>query len=171
MDIAASVAAASAAACGIGGLQQVASLEREVLNTSLHDGFSSSPATAAAAAASSSSLTAAAAASAAPPPNSIPPHPLEIQQKRYLHELEKEEFSRAAAAFGYHSVLRLKTERELCAMTQRLPGISSSFLGVHTVMAIDDQLLTEEIFNKDKIHEEGGPLLGVHERIERAMGI
>lgn len=155
MDYAASAAAASSAANGIGGARQVASLDDDVLNNSLYDGFAPSATT----------------ARGGPPSCGIPPHPLELQQKQYLHEVERQQLERLTAAFGAHAALRLKTEREMCAMTQRLPGLPSSLWGLQTVMGLDDQIMTEDYLGRDKPEEEGGPMLTVHEGIERAMGI
>ena len=168
MDIAASVASASAASSGLGGLRDVAALDGDLLNSSLYDGLSSS----AAAAATGVGGRAAAAAAGGPPPSAFTaPHPLELQQKRYLHALEEQELRRAAASFGVHAALRLKTEREMCATTQRLPGLSSSLWGLQVVMGLDDQILAEDYLGREKPEVEGGPMLTVHERIERAMGI
>lgn len=155
MDYAASAAAAASSASGIGGSRQVASLDGDLLNTSLHDGFAPS----------------AAAARGGPPSCAVPPHPLELQQKRYLHEVERQQLDRVTAAFGSHAALRLKTEREMCAMTQRLPGLPSSLWGLQMAMGLDDQIMPEDYLGRDKPEEEGGPMLTVHDRIERAMGI
>ncbi|KAL8425948.1 hypothetical protein Efla_000925 [Eimeria flavescens] len=155
MDYAASVAAASAAANGGGASGNTASLNGDLLNSSLFEGFAQP----------------AGAAQGRPPSFVVPPHPLEIQQKQYLQEVERQQLERASAAFGAHAALRLKTERELCATSQRLPGLPSSLWGLQVVMGLDDQIMAEDYLNRDKPEQEGGPLLTVHDRIERAMGV
>ena len=155
MDYAASAAAAAAVASGIGGLRQGASLDDDLLNSSLKDGF----------------VPSAAVAWGAPPSSSVPPHPLELQQRRYLHEVERQQLERVTTAFGAHAAIRLKTEREICSMTQRLPGLTSSLCGLQTVMALDDQIMVEDYLGRDKPEVEGGPMQTVHDVIERAMGI
>ncbi|KAL8437707.1 hypothetical protein ACSSS7_000732 [Eimeria intestinalis] len=109
--------------------------------------------------------------SGGPPSFVVAPHPLETQQKRYLHEVERQQLARVTAAFGAHAALRLKTEREVCATAQRLPGLPSSLWSLQVLMNLDDQILPEDYLNRDKLEEEGGPMLTVHDRIERAMGI
>lgn len=155
MGYAAAAATVSSAASGIGGARQVASLDGDLLNSSLYDGFAPSART----------------ARGEPPSCSVPPHPLELQQKQYLHEVERQQLERLTAAFGTHAALRMKTEREMCAMTQRLPGLPSSLWGLQTVMGMDDQIMTEEYLGRDKPEEDGGPMLTAHDGIERAMGI
>lgn len=154
MDYTASAAAAAFAASGTDG-KNVVSLDGGLLNSSLYEGFVPSGAT----------------ARGGPPSFVVPPHPLELQQKRYLHEVERQQLERVIAAFGTHAALRLKTEREMCSMTQRLPGLPSSLWGLQVVMGLDDQIMTDDYLSRDKPEEEGGPMLILHERIERAMGI
>ncbi|CDJ68332.1 hypothetical protein, conserved [Eimeria necatrix] len=161
MDLTASVAAASAASSGLGGLCGSAGLQDELLNNSLQEGF---PAAAAAAAA-------AAAGGPRPPPRGVPPHPLELQQKQLLLAAEQQELQRVAAAFGSYAALRLKTERELCATAQRLPGLPSSLWGLQTLMGLDISISPQDYLGREKPELEGGPLLTLHDRIERAMGI
>ncbi|OEH76628.1 uncharacterized protein LOC34618896 [Cyclospora cayetanensis] len=155
MDYAASAASAAATSSGIGGIRRVACLDGGLLNSSLQDGYGPSAAN----------------VRGAPPSSGVALHPLELQQKKYLHELERQQLERVTAAFGAHAALRLKTEREMCATTQRLPGLSSSLWGLQTVMALDDQIITEDYLGRDKPETEGGPMLTVHDSIERAMGI
>lgn len=155
MDYAASAAAFSSATAGGVGTHRTATLDGDLLNKSLQEGIAPSRVT----------------AGGAPPSFVVPPHPLELQQKQYLHQLERQQLQRASAAFGLHAALRLKTEREMCAMTQRLPGLPSSLWGLQTVMGLDDQIMTEDYLGRDKPEEDGGPMLTVHERIEREMGI
>ncbi|CDJ37126.1 hypothetical protein, conserved [Eimeria tenella] len=162
MDLAASVAAASAASSGLGGLCGSAGLQEEPLNNSLREGFPSAAAAAAAAAGRRG---------AGPPPRGVPPHPLELQQKQLLRAAEQQELQRAAAAFGSYAALRIKTERELCATAQRLPGLPSSLWGLQTLMGLDISISPQDYLGRDKPDLEGGPLLTLHDRIEGAMGI
>ncbi|KAL8445265.1 hypothetical protein Emag_005154 [Eimeria magna] len=153
-------AAAASAADGGGCMRSahIASLDGDLLNASMYEGLG---------APSSSSSR----GGGGPPSFVVPPHPLETQQKRYLHEVERQQLARVTAAFGAHAALRLKTERELCATAQRLPGLPSSLWSLQVLMNLDDQILPEDYLNRDKLEEEGGPMLTVHDRIERAMGI
>lgn len=118
-----------------------------------------------------------------PPPGGVHRHPLEVQQSEHLRLREQLEFRRAASLYGLHAPLRLKMERELTAMTQRLPGLPSSLLGLQTLMRLDEEISVEDYLNVDGPEEkfEGetigcggggfGPGLGVHELIERRMRI
>lgn len=111
-----------------------------------------------------------------PPCAGIHRHPLELQQSEYLRSRERMEFRRAASLYGLHAPLRLKMERELTAMSQRLPGLPSSLWGLQTLMRLDEEISVEDYLNVE--HPEGNeeertaaPGLGVHELIERRMNI
>ncbi|PFH31840.1 proteasome maturation factor ump1 protein [Besnoitia besnoiti] len=158
MDYAASASAASAA-LGVPRAASTVAFPSQFPNRFLHEGVSFNS--------SSSSLP--------PPAGCAPSHPLERQQKLHLRERERSEFQRAARLYGLHAPLRLKMEREMCAMTQRLPGLPSSLWGLQTLMGLDEEISAEDYLNREKPDEDElagfGPGLGIHEKIERRMGI
>ncbi|CBZ49865.1 conserved hypothetical protein [Neospora caninum Liverpool] len=166
MDYAAAASAVSTSLSG--GAASTVAFPSQFPNTFLHDGF----ARASPPASSVSSLS----VSALPPPaGCVPQHPLETQQSVHLRERERTEFQHAARLYGLHAPLRLKMERELCAMSQRLPGLPSSLWGVQTLMRLDEEVAAEDFLNREKPDEDElagfGPGLGLHEKIERRMGI
>lgn len=106
-----------------------------------------------------------------PPTPCVPQHPLDLQQQQLLYTLEQQQLQRASELYGSHAGLRLKTEREFCAMAQRLPGIGSSMLGLETVMGLDGHISVCDYLGRERPSVEGGPMLSVHDLIEKTMGI
>ncbi|EPR57952.1 proteasome maturation factor ump1 protein [Toxoplasma gondii ME49] len=168
MDYEASASAASAALAGAPAA--AVAFPPHFPNALLHQGLSlASPVS------SVSAVSAVSCVSAPPPAGLAPRHPLETRQSLHLRERERTEFQRAARLYGLHAPLRLKMERELCAMSQRLPGLPSSLWGLQTLMRLDEEVAAEDFLNREKPDEDElagfGPGLGIHEKLERRMGI
>lgn len=174
MDYSATLASASSSGVD-SSASHLVGLPHDFPNTSMYDGMlppqSShlSPAVSSSSSQSSSLLP-------RPPCAGAHRHPLELQQSDYLRSRERMEFRRAASLYGLHAPLRLKMERELTAMTQRLPGLPSSLWGLQTLMRLDEEISVEDYLNIE--HPEGneeertaGPGVGIHELIERRMNI
>ncbi|PHJ20583.1 proteasome maturation factor ump1 protein, partial [Cystoisospora suis] len=146
-----SAALASSSSSGVdSSSSHLVGLPHDFPNTSLYDGMlppQSSHLPSSFSSSSSSSLL------PRPPCAGISRHPLELQQSNYLRSRERMEFRRAASLYGLHAPLRLKMERELTAMTQRLPGLPSSLWGLQTLMRLDEEISVEDYLNVD--HPEG----------------
>jgi hypothetical protein len=75
-------------------------------------------------------------------------NPVQQIQKNHLNLTEKERLKTAATMFGYHSALRMVWDRNELSQSLRLPGLSSSLVGLGEVTDIDDSIYPEDIFGQ-----------------------
>mmetsp|Transcript_34956 Transcript_34956/g.52604 ORF Transcript_34956/g.52604 Transcript_34956/m.52604 type:complete len:149 (-) Transcript_34956:186-632(-) len=101
-------------------------------------------------------------------------HPVERLLLDDVKRAEKQEMMAKAITFGQHAPFRTKMERNLLAQFQRLPGLESSLLGLHTVMDLDDTIEFEDIFNLEAnaaVSSVVGPNRGLHDVMEQRLNM
>merc|ERR1719343_646176 len=87
---------------------------------------------------------------------------------------EKQDMMAKSIAFGQHAPMRAKMERNLLAQFQRLPGLESSLVGLHTVLDMDDTIEFEDIFNLEAnapVSAITGPNRGMHDVMEQRLNM
>merc|ERR1719390_538668 len=67
-------------------------------------------------------------------------HPVERLLLDHPRRGEQQEMMSKALVHGLHAPFKAKMEREILSSFQRLPGLSSSLVGLETVMDMDDEI-------------------------------
>eukprot|EP00921_Rhytidocystis_pertsovi_P015503 GHVQ01024645.1.p1 GENE.GHVQ01024645.1~~GHVQ01024645.1.p1 ORF type:complete len:125 (+),score=21.89 GHVQ01024645.1:141-515(+) len=97
-------------------------------------------------------------------------HPVHTIQKQALRDAEAKKMRSAGVIYGLHAPLKLKMEREMLSHTQRLPGLRSSLIGLHTAMGLDTELTVEDYMNVDPPTEPYKAKC-LNEYVERQLGV
>mmetsp|Transcript_21414 Transcript_21414/g.50347 ORF Transcript_21414/g.50347 Transcript_21414/m.50347 type:complete len:132 (+) Transcript_21414:114-509(+) len=80
-----------------------------------------------------------------------------------LHEAER--------VYGTHMGLRLRMERAILSRPTRGPGLPSESLGLDTLTGRDTTFSFEDFLNADPHERAEAPALGLHDIMERRLGL
>jgi len=97
-----------------------------------------------------------------------PPHPLESAQLKF-HQNEVQ-FKRVALdnIFGTHMPMRLQMEQAILSEFQRLPTLHSDYVGLETMLGIDEDIGFEDFLTDPTSPEYG---VDVHQVMESKLGL
>eukprot|EP00927_Polykrikos_kofoidii_P077670 TRINITY_DN7458_c1_g2_i2.p2 TRINITY_DN7458_c1_g2~~TRINITY_DN7458_c1_g2_i2.p2 ORF type:complete len:142 (+),score=37.78 TRINITY_DN7458_c1_g2_i2:68-493(+) len=101
-------------------------------------------------------------------------HPVERLLLDAGRRSEQQEMMTKAVVYGQHAPLRAKMERELLSQFQRLPGLPSSFIGLETVLGMEDKIEFEDVFNLEAhapTSKTVGPNWGLHDAMEARLNM
>ncbi len=103
------------------------------------------------------------------------PHPHPPYHIPSLNEQRKErEFNArldtVARLYGVAAAMRMKTEVDILSQICRAPGLSSSFVGLETVLGTDETVEFEDVLN-DPQERPDLPMVSVHEKMEARLGL
>jgi len=103
------------------------------------------------------------------PPNSASGvHPAEIIQSTKTCNQEKIKYFMASNIWGSQMPIRLQMEQTILSQFSR-PGLSNEFIGLQTVLGLDEEFQYEDYLNDPTYSVEHG--MGVHEVMERKLGL
>eukprot|EP00401_Gymnodinium_catenatum_P082578 CAMPEP_0117550350 /NCGR_PEP_ID=MMETSP0784-20121206/48635_1 /TAXON_ID=39447 /ORGANISM="" /LENGTH=138 /DNA_ID=CAMNT_0005347365 /DNA_START=16 /DNA_END=432 /DNA_ORIENTATION=- len=101
-------------------------------------------------------------------------HPVERLLIDSGRRAEQQEMMALSLVHGQHAPIRLKVEREMLSQFQRLPGLPSSFVGLQTVLDLDETIEFEDVFNLEQnapMSRVLGPNCTVHDVMETRLNM
>jgi len=97
---------------------------------------------------------------------SLPPHPVQaIQDHRVEREFEQQQVA-LGKIFGSHMPLRLNMEQHILAQRQRLPGLPNHYVGLETLLGLDEELDVEDVLGDPAASEKR---VDLHAEMERQL--
>eukprot|EP00919_Chromeraceae_sp_WS-2016_P010841 GHVR01025367.1.p1 GENE.GHVR01025367.1~~GHVR01025367.1.p1 ORF type:complete len:122 (+),score=19.53 GHVR01025367.1:27-392(+) len=97
-------------------------------------------------------------------------HPVELIQHKHLGEDNDFNLKLRSAVYGSHSALRHTMECSMLAKCGRLPGLPSRYVGLRTMMGIDDTFDFEDYLGVVNPSNDFMRTT-LHEYIETKMGL
>lgn len=94
-------------------------------------------------------------------------HPVEGMQKNFLrHKLDAKD-AELSALYGSHMMMRRKMEEALLSRHQRLPGLKSEFVGLSTLLNMDEDFGFEDCLDDPWLRET--PTMALHDAMEMKL--
>eukprot|EP00002_Diphylleia_rotans_P016173 TRINITY_DN3141_c0_g1_i1.p1 TRINITY_DN3141_c0_g1~~TRINITY_DN3141_c0_g1_i1.p1 ORF type:complete len:124 (+),score=21.57 TRINITY_DN3141_c0_g1_i1:80-451(+) len=78
-------------------------------------------------------------------------HPVEAAQKTFLSRQSQTQDQMLARTYGSHFPMRINMEKQILSQMQRLPGLHSEFVGLSTLLDLDETIQYEDFLNDPRI--------------------
>ncbi|KAJ5071477.1 proteasome maturation protein ump1 [Anaeramoeba ignava] len=102
------------------------------------------------------------------PKNNIIVHPVQIIEKNNEIFEKRANYQIAKNTFGEHMIMRFMIEEQFFSEPMRLPGLSSSFIGLETILGKDDSISLNDYLNSG--FESPEESLDLHQTMEKKLG-
>merc|ERR1712028_195550 len=99
--------------------------------------------------------------------NSSAGHPVEGMQRNFLRHKMDAKDAELGALYGSHFMMRRKMEEALLSRHQRLPGLKSEFMGLSTLLNMDEEFGFEDCLDDPWLRET--PTMALHDAMEMKL--